>query len=765
VVESKSFPDKKILDNLSGFFVESLVSNEDISALRAYMGNSRLSRFYNSEVDIRKKSDCLNCIVLMLFLGGLSHAAVVSWDGSSADITGLTENQRSPDVWTIADEAWNTTDEIVPAVGSQASFKVALSNVSDIRQRALIRQDWDRIVVSGGGLSAAPSPYVTLMGFDTTSFDDQLVLFQISVTLREETAADTTDLRWFVQAEGQTYVSAVFAADISIEEATYMLDHTTPIEWFAFDGDANLTSAVGASQGTLALQHMAFTDVDYVGFYTEHTYTTMTNWHGTRVQNFWVKAIPTTPVPVFDTYILIGRTGMVNSNYIDTLADDASHPDNDPLSFIKTSGPDWFSVASDGNLSGTPRSGNIGENDFTVEVSDSTGNTDQAILKITVNSTPEHIADLNGDRWVDLYDFSRLASWWANDQCLTLAGCMGADTNNDGLVGTDDLQAVVQQWLCQAGGPGRAMSYSGTWGPRMLLPAMHQPADLADFNVSYFMGQIRQLTTASYVMVNIHRGAGGTHYCSPHPELAAIVDPNLFPTRDLLGEVLDGLEVEGKKGLVYFHAEGIGEDRASAEAWDNWNSYIQSLGMTHFEAVAELIVKYYSEKFGSKIAGWWFDGAGKLSDAEKQLYEDAARAGNPDTILAFNSHAGYPLECTSHCDYFGGHPTPVKTTTPWSLVNEPMIDQIETGPWLDTAGVAVADLHDGALGHVFMPLQERWNSGPAEFPTAQAIDWMTRVIFAGGMYTWSVPRSESGFALDQFNQFLEMDTAIKNLIE
>jgi len=47
-------------------------------------------------------------------------------------------------------------------------------------------------------------------------------------------------------------------------------------------------------------------------------------------------------------------------------------------------GPDWLSVATSGVLSGTPDSGDIGANSWTLQVSDGIGGTDTAILNITV---------------------------------------------------------------------------------------------------------------------------------------------------------------------------------------------------------------------------------------------------------------------------------------------------------------------------------------------------------------------------------------------
>ncbi|MHC4989308.1 MAG: glycosyl hydrolase family 28-related protein, partial [Planctomycetota bacterium] len=74
--------------------------------------------------------------------------------------------------------------------------------------------------------------------------------------------------------------------------------------------------------------------------------------------------------------------------YSSTIADDASDPDSDPMTFSKVSGPAWLTVASDGTLSGTPSSSDPGLNVFTVQV-DAVDGSDTATLNIMViDATP-----------------------------------------------------------------------------------------------------------------------------------------------------------------------------------------------------------------------------------------------------------------------------------------------------------------------------------------------------------------------------------------
>jgi Big-like domain-containing protein/fibronectin type III domain protein/reprolysin-like metallo-peptidase family M12B len=70
--------------------------------------------------------------------------------------------------------------------------------------------------------------------------------------------------------------------------------------------------------------------------------------------------------------------------YSGSLSGSASDADADPLSFAKTGGPAWLTVAANGSLGGTPSASDQGSNSFTVSVSDGRGGSDTATLLINV---------------------------------------------------------------------------------------------------------------------------------------------------------------------------------------------------------------------------------------------------------------------------------------------------------------------------------------------------------------------------------------------
>jgi hypothetical protein len=98
-------------------------------------------------------------------------------------------------------------------------------------------------------------------------------------------------------------------------------------------------------------------------------------------------AAPANQPPAFTADPITEVNATESAAYNASIADNASDPESDPMTFSKVSGPAWLSVASDGTLSGTPGVGDVGPNSFTVQV-DATGGSDTATLNITVDAVP-----------------------------------------------------------------------------------------------------------------------------------------------------------------------------------------------------------------------------------------------------------------------------------------------------------------------------------------------------------------------------------------
>jgi len=363
---------------------------------------------------------------------GLSQGASVSWDGTSSDIVDLTANVASPGSWTTADSVWSTTDEVVGAVGTQASFKAAIGRLPAQRMVAEVNASLNSVFVGGNELSgSATSPYTTLVGFDTSAFAVDAVLESISVTLSSRVAGDTMSVRWFVEAGGSTYISGVVDLDVGSTPKTLTLSDATAIEWFDFDDSVNIGSAIGASVGTLS-----FSDVDYVGYYTSSSFTADANWHGAWLTNF-LTSTAIDPVPIADagpSYVTWLGNGILP---LAGAVDDRGEGDvinTDVVWSIKTSPPgsaatltktstDWANPTA--NF--TPDSGIVG--DYTIELTATDAaaqsGSDTLLVQVAADicdatrlADELSIYDVDENCIIDLSDMAAFAAKWMSDISL-----------------------------------------------------------------------------------------------------------------------------------------------------------------------------------------------------------------------------------------------------------------------------------------------------------------------------------------------------------
>ena len=147
---------------------------------------------------------------------------------------------------------------------------------------------------------------------------------------------------------------------------------------------------------------------------------------------------PVTSPPTFTSNPIIKPNATEGAVYSSTIADVASDPEGDPMTFSKEGGPAWLSVASNGDLSGTPGDSNVGANVFTVKV-DATGGSDTVTLNIEVLNT------YSGVRGIE--DLAGLAGEWLSVDCTDSPACGGADLDDDTDVTLSDLAIFAGNWL------------------------------------------------------------------------------------------------------------------------------------------------------------------------------------------------------------------------------------------------------------------------------------------------------------------------------
>lgn len=154
------------------------------------------------------------------------------------------------------------------------------------------------------------------------------------------------------------------------------------------------------------------------------------------------------------------------------------------------------------------------------------------------------------------------------------------------------------------------------------------------FDLSGFMRDFDE-TGADWLFFTLGQSTGA--YASPNDELTAFCGPGHVPTRrDLVKEIGAELKRRGKRLIVYLPCDMLEPGLRKRFRWsfdDKENAFFQ----TNWTR----IVSAWSKNYGRVCDGWFFDGAtlerfvpGKL---HTELWRTAARTGNPDAVVGYNS--------------------------------------------------------------------------------------------------------------------------------
>jgi hypothetical protein len=100
-----------------------------------------------------------------------------------------------------------------------------------------------------------------------------------------------------------------------------------------------------------------------------------------------IESISNNP-PTITNKASVSKTAVVNLTM--TFTFNANDPDSDPPFWSKISGPHWLDIGpNNGTIYGRPSIGNLGSNDFTIQVSDGMGGTDSHSFSINVQTSSD----------------------------------------------------------------------------------------------------------------------------------------------------------------------------------------------------------------------------------------------------------------------------------------------------------------------------------------------------------------------------------------
>lgn len=181
---------------------------------------------------------------------------------------------------------------------------------------------------------------------------------------------------------------------------------------------------------------------------------------------------PGPPVFTVDPVLISAEVG---KKLNDSLVNAVSYFDGYELTYAKVAGPSWLRVGPGGTLTGKPGAGDLGLNQFTVQVSDGHGGADTAVLQIQVNP-----AKLAG-RWdFNLPGNLTKATVGADLQLVGSAQAISGNGANDGAVRI----GVGSHFRCTHGiGANGGGSYTNEY---TLVFEISSPAESASKWIAFF---------------------------------------------------------------------------------------------------------------------------------------------------------------------------------------------------------------------------------------------------------------------------------------
>lgn len=268
------------------------------------------------------------------------------------------------------------------------------------------------------------------------------------------------------------------------------------------------------------------------------------------------------------------------------------------------------------------------------------------------------------------------------------------------------------------------------------------------FDVDAVANQLQRMG-ARYLIHGLGQNSG--FYCAPNATYDSIVGENPSPcsTRDLVSDLYAALNPRGVTLMVYLPAAAAGGD-STAENALGWQGYGASAGrQTQFLNNWQRVIADWSSRWGTKVAGWWFDGMFAPYPESMYNYTDApnwdtfaaaARSGNSASILAFNPSVQVPIQAEApQEDYTAGetdHPLLIFCNNRW--VTAP-------ANATESANVQI-QFHCMTYAGTF------WGQGSSPNYTNQQLFSATNAVAnGGGAITWDMPvLNPSGEILPSF---------------
>ena len=236
---------------------------------------------------------------------------------------------------------------------------------------------------------------------------------------------------------------------------------------------------------------------------------------------------------------------------------------------------------------------------------------------------------------------------------------------------------------------------------------------VGQFDVESLAGQLHQ-AGAKYFVLTLGQNSG--YFNSPnatYDRYTGYVAGERCAKRDLPMDLYRALQPKGIRLMLYLPCQAPNEDGRAQRAFGlPEGNQDQPIDLAFARKWAEVIGEW-SERYGDKVAGWWFDGGYEhihFNEAIAAIYARAVKRGNPKAIVTFNPGVRV-VHYTQAEDYTAGE------------LNEPF-GHIPTSRWLE-----------GSQWHALTFLGASWGRRNTRYASHQWADWVKAVTSRGGVVT------------------------------
>ncbi len=238
-------------------------------------------------------------------------------------------------------------------------------------------------------------------------------------------------------------------------------------------------------------------------------------------------------------------------------------------------------------------------------------------------------------------------------------------------------------------------------------------ARVQEFDVEALAGQL-ETVGAKYLVITLGQNSG--FFNSPnavYDRYTGYTPGERCSTRDLPLDLYRALQRRDIKLMLYLPCQTPNQDARAQKAFGLPEGAGDQPITLEFAKKWAHVIQEWSDRYGDKVAGWWFDGGYEhihFNEAIAQVYAAAVKHGNPDAIVTFNPGVSL-IRWTQVEDYTAGE------------LNEPF-RVLPSSRWVE-----------GSQWHALTYLGSNWSRRDTRYASEAWARWVSAAVAKGGVVT------------------------------